>query len=109
MKQENQEMTSQRCQSFQVGFLTGMRAKSSFKYNCGTLDKYIPGTFESLGAPCCGGRSHKQKLPVLVRVSIPEQNIMTKKQVGEERVYSTYTSILTAVHHQGSQDWNSSR
>jgi hypothetical protein len=25
---------------------------------------------------------------VLVRLSIPAQNIMTKKQVGEERVYS---------------------
>jgi hypothetical protein len=34
-------------------------------------------------------------------------NITTKKQVGEERVYSVYTSTLllihTAVHHQGSQ------
>jgi hypothetical protein len=29
----------------------------------------------------------------LVRVSIPGQNIMTKKRVGEERVYSAYTSI----------------
>jgi hypothetical protein len=36
-------------------------------------------------------------------------NIMTKKQVGEERIYSAYTSILTAVHHQGSQNWNSNR
>jgi hypothetical protein len=36
-------------------------------------------------------------------------NIMTKKQVGEERVYSAYTSIPNAVHHQGSQDWNASR
>jgi hypothetical protein len=36
-------------------------------------------------------------------------NIMTKKQVGEERVCSVYTSILLhTVHHQGSQDWNSS-
>jgi hypothetical protein len=33
-----------------------------------------------------------------LRVSIPAQNIMTKKQVGEERVYSAY--ISTAVHHQ---------
>ena len=31
---------------------------------------------------------------VLVRVSIPGQNIMTKKQVGEKIVYSAYTSIL---------------
>jgi hypothetical protein len=38
-------------------------------------------------------RSH----PVLVRVSIPAQNIMTKKQVGEERVYSAYTSILLFI------------
>ena len=35
----------------------------------------------------------------LVRVSIPAQNIMTKKQVGKERVYSAYT-FHTAVHHQ---------
>jgi hypothetical protein len=34
---------------------------------------------------------------VLVRVSIPGQNIMTKKQVGEERVYSPYTSILLFI------------
>jgi hypothetical protein len=36
--------------------------------------------------------------PVLVRVCIPAQNITTKKQVVEERVYS-----------KGSQDWSSSR
>jgi hypothetical protein len=36
-------------------------------------------------------------LPVLVRVSIPGQNIMTKKQVGEERVYSACTSILLFI------------
>jgi hypothetical protein len=35
-------------------------------------------------------------------------NIMTKKQVGEERVYSAYTSILLLIT-KGSQDWNSSR
>lgn len=35
-------------------------------------------------------------------------NIMTKKQVGEERVYSAYTSILLFIT-KGSQDWNSSR
>jgi hypothetical protein len=34
---------------------------------------------------------------VLVRVSIPAQNIMTKKQVGEERVYSAYTSTLLLI------------
>jgi hypothetical protein len=32
---------------------------------------------------------------------------MTKKQVGEERVYSGYTSILLFIT-KGSQDWNSS-
>jgi hypothetical protein len=36
-------------------------------------------------------------LGVLVRVSIPGQNIMTKEQVGEERVYSAYTSILLFI------------
>jgi hypothetical protein len=35
-------------------------------------------------------------------------NIMTKKQVGEERVYSAYTSTLLFIT-KGSQDWNSSR
>ena len=33
---------------------------------------------------------------------------MTKKQVGEERVYSAYTSIWLFIT-KGSQDWNSSR
>jgi hypothetical protein len=45
---------------------------------------------------------------VLVRVSIPGQNIMTKMQVGEERVYSAYTSTLLFIT-KGSQDRNSSR
>jgi hypothetical protein len=34
---------------------------------------------------------------VLVNVSIPAQNIMTKKQVGEERVYSAYISTLLFI------------
>jgi hypothetical protein len=46
--------------------------------------------------------------PVLVRVSIPAQTSWTKKQVGEERVYSAYTSILLFIT-KGRQDWNSSR
>ena len=33
---------------------------------------------------------------------------MTKKQVGEERVYSAYTSMLLFITER-SQDWNSSR
>jgi hypothetical protein len=33
---------------------------------------------------------------------------MTKKQVGEEKVYSAYTSILLFIT-KGSQDWNSHR
>jgi hypothetical protein len=45
---------------------------------------------------------------VLVRVSIPAQNIMTKKQVGEERVYSVYTFTLLFIT-KGSQDRNSHR
>ena len=35
-------------------------------------------------------------------------NIMIEKQVGEERVYSAYTSTLLFIT-KGSQDWNSSR
>jgi hypothetical protein len=35
-------------------------------------------------------------ITVLVRVSIPAQN-MTKKQVGEERVYSAYISTLLFI------------
>ena len=45
---------------------------------------------------------------VLVRVSIPAQNIMTKKQVGEERVYSAYTLKLLFIT-KGNQDRNSHR
>jgi hypothetical protein len=45
---------------------------------------------------------------ILVTVSIPAQNIMTKKQVGEEKVYSAYTSVLLIIT-KGSQGWNSSR
>ena len=35
-------------------------------------------------------------------------NIMTKKQIGEEKVYSTYSSTLLFIT-KGGQDWNSSR
>jgi hypothetical protein len=35
-------------------------------------------------------------------------NIMTKKQIGEERVYSAYISTLLFITER-SQDWNSSR
>jgi len=47
-------------------------------------------------------------MKVLLRVSIPAQNIMTKKQVVEERVYSTYTFTLLFITT-GSQGRNSSR
>jgi hypothetical protein len=53
-------------------------------------------------------RNTKGKGFVLVRVSIPAQNVITKKQVGEERVYSAYNSSLLFIT-KGSQDWNSSR
>jgi hypothetical protein len=46
--------------------------------------------------------------PVLVRVSIPAQTIMTKKQIEEEKVYSAYTSILLFIT-KGNQDRNSHR
>ena len=45
---------------------------------------------------------------ILVRVSIPAQNNMTKKQIGEERVYLAYTSTLMFIT-KGSQDKNSHR
>jgi hypothetical protein len=47
-------------------------------------------------------------LTLLVKVSITGKNIMTKKQVGEERVYSVYTSTPLFIT-KGSQDWNSHR
>jgi hypothetical protein len=43
-----------------------------------------------------------------LRVRIPVQSIMTKKQVGEERVFSAYTSTLLFIT-KGSQDRNSHR
>jgi hypothetical protein len=45
---------------------------------------------------------------VLVRVSIPGQNIMTKKQVGEEKVYWPYSSTLLCIT-KGNQVWNSTK
>ena len=42
---------------------------------------------------------------VLARDCIPAQNIMTKKQFGEERVYSAYTSTLLFIT-KGSQGRN---
>ena len=45
---------------------------------------------------------------VLIRVSIPGQNIMTKKEDGEESVYSAYISKLLFIT-KGSQNSNSSR
>jgi hypothetical protein len=46
---------------------------------------------------------------VFIRVCIPAENIMTKKQVGEERVYSAYTSSALLFIIKGSQDRNSHR
>jgi hypothetical protein len=42
-------------------------------------------------------RNSYQLVCVPVKVSIPGQNIMTKKQVGEKRVYSAYTSTLLFI------------
>jgi hypothetical protein len=50
----------------------------------------------------------KQTVTVLVSISIPAQNIMTTKQVGEETVYSAYTSTFLFLT-KGSQDRNSHR
>jgi len=47
-------------------------------------------------------------VPICLRVSILAQNIRTKKQVGEERVYSAYISILLFTI-KGSQDRNAHR
>jgi len=46
-----------------------------------------------------------QKIPLLLMVLIPEQNIMSKKQVGEEKIYLPCTSILLYIT-KGNQDWN---
>jgi hypothetical protein len=40
---------------------------------------------------------------ILVRVCIPRQN-MTKEQVGEERVYSAYTSTLLFITKKSGQE-----
>jgi hypothetical protein len=39
----------------------------------------------------------------LTQGSIPAQNIMTKKKVGEERVYSAYTSALLFKRKSGQE------
>jgi hypothetical protein len=45
---------------------------------------------------------------ILVRVCISAQNIMTKKQIGKEKVYLTYTSTMLLIT-KGNQDRNSHR
>jgi hypothetical protein len=60
-----------------------------------------------MGSKISGGLQ-TLRMNVLVKVSIPGQNIMTKKQVEEKRFYSVYTFILLFIT-KGSQDWNSSR
>ena len=47
-------------------------------------------------------------MDILVKICIPAQNIMTKKQVGEERVCLAYTSTLLFITKE-SQDRNSHR
>jgi hypothetical protein len=54
------------------------------------------------------GIPHSQYQFVLLRVYIPAQNIMTKKQVREERIYLAYTSTLLFIT-KGNQDKNSHR
>ena len=46
--------------------------------------------------------------PCLSQGFCSSTNIMTRKQVGEERVYSAYTSTQLFIT-KGSQDWNSSK
>ena len=78
----------------------------------------MPENWKEAGCVCGGGRSWESmgitladtssSGSILVKVYIPAQNIMTKKQVGEERVYSAYTSMLLFIT-KGSQDRNSHR
>jgi hypothetical protein len=66
---------------------------------------------EELKGTGWGGGWGVQKIgmyAVLVRVCIPAQNTMSKKQVEEERVYSAYTSTLLFITKE-SQDRNSHR
>jgi hypothetical protein len=61
--------------------------------------------------PHSEGQVFKYRSPfgtILVRVSTAEQYIITKKQVGEERVYSAYTFTLLFIP-KGSQDRSSQR
>jgi hypothetical protein len=51
-------------------------------------------------------RPKRRKTAILVRVSVSAQNIMTKKQVWEDKVYSAYISTLLFITKR-SQDWNS--
>jgi hypothetical protein len=48
------------------------------------------------------GQNSLPFLIVSVRVSTAAQNIMTKKQVGEERVYSAYTFHIPVYHQRKS-------
>jgi hypothetical protein len=52
-------------------------------------------------------QTNKQNLGVLVRVSIPAQTSWPRSSWGGKGLFGLYFHI--AVHHQRSQDWNSSR
>jgi hypothetical protein len=53
------------------------------------------------------GIPHSWNQFILFRVSIPLQHIKDKKQVGEETVYSVYTSILLFIT-KGINNYNNS-
>ena len=70
---------------------------------------FNPGTWEADSVGSLSSRTTTAtKRTVLVRVSIPARIIMTKEQVGEERVYPVYTSTLLVITKR-SQDGNSHR
>ena len=46
---------------------------------------------------------YQNSVSVLVRGSIPVQNIITKKQVGENRVYLAYTFHIAVDHKRKSE------
>jgi hypothetical protein len=63
---------------------------------------------EALQPRCTDWRAIRKEWGCLSHGFYSCTNILTKKQVGEERVYSAYTSMLLFIT-KGSQDWNSSR
>jgi hypothetical protein len=71
-----------------------------------SLPQSLPEVTETEPTMEAASQTDTKHASVLFRVCIPAHNVMTKKQIEENRVYLAYTSTLLFIT-KGSQDRNS--